>query len=207
MDLTGPWYWPPTFILLRWGPFELARFVGGRLIAEGYEVQLARQGGNWWPVVWIEGGGIRLAVPLQVRLKELPSGEVRPEVRVARDEENTLWGFDPAFCAWERLEPLPHNVPPRAGMVAPVTSVQVGEPAFFSASPAYDPDGAIVSYYWDFGDGDTDAALTTTHVYAQPAGYQVTLVVVDEGGLVDRATISVAVGVELPPGDGCGCGG
>jgi len=36
----------------------------------------------------------------------------------------------------------------------------------FSAAGSSDPDGAIASYAWDFGDGQTSAAANPTHVYA-----------------------------------------
>ena len=35
----------------------------------------------------------------------------------------------------------------------------------FSAWDSYDSDGRIVSYEWNFGDGDTDTGLWAVHMY------------------------------------------
>ena len=35
----------------------------------------------------------------------------------------------------------------------------------FDASGSYDPDGTIVSYEWDFGDGDTGSGVTPSHTF------------------------------------------
>ncbi|WP_176371577.1 PKD domain-containing protein [Desulfosediminicola flagellatus] len=50
----------------------------------------------------------------------------------------------------------------------------------FNASMSYDPDpnGSIVSYEWDYGDG-TGSGLTTTHTYNAPGIYTVILTVTD----------------------------
>ena len=47
-----------------------------------------------------------------------------------------------------------------------------------------DPDGTVVSYHWDFGDGtsQTTPSATTAHTYATPNTYTVTLTVTDDAG-------------------------
>ncbi len=57
----------------------------------------------------------------------------------------------------------------------------VGEEVTFNASSSYDPDGVIVSYAWDFGDGNTTvtSAPVVKHVYASPGTYTVSLTVTD----------------------------
>jgi len=35
----------------------------------------------------------------------------------------------------------------------------------FDGTPSYDPDGGVLTYHWDFGDGTTGAGATPTHVY------------------------------------------
>jgi DNA-binding beta-propeller fold protein YncE/PKD repeat protein len=54
----------------------------------------------------------------------------------------------------------------------------------FDASASSDPDGAVVSYSWEFGDGQTQITPTasTTHTYAAAGDYTVTLTVTSEAG-------------------------
>lgn len=51
---------------------------------------------------------------------------------------------------------------------------------FFDRST--DPDGTIVSYHWDFGDGFTSSGRSPVHTYAQEGVYNVSLTVTDSGG-------------------------
>ena len=78
--------------------------------------------------------------------------------------------------------------------------------AKFTASPAFDypplettldasasssPNGAIVSYDWDFGDGATGSGLVVTHTYEEKGQYSVTLVVTDSEGQTGAKTLVV----------------
>jgi len=66
----------------------------------------------------------------------------------------------------------------------------------FNASESFDPDGYIVSYSWDFGDGSpivTESDPITTHIYAAFGNYTVTLTVTDDESLTDEATSTVSV--------------
>ncbi len=62
-------------------------------------------------------------------------------------------------------------------------------------------DAAIVSYEWDFGDGEGSRQAKPTHVYATAAGYNVKLTVTDADGLEGRATFFLPVkrGLLIPP--------
>jgi hypothetical protein len=73
----------------------------------------------------------------------------------------------------------------------------------FDASASYDPDGAIVRYDWEFGDGATGTGLTAAHTYAVDSETQFTvrLTVTDnEGNRASRAQ-SVTVLPAPPPLD------
>ena len=63
----------------------------------------------------------------------------------------------------------------------------------FDGSGSYDPDGYIIAYIWDFGDGGTSYDMITTHTYANDGTYLVTLTVIDNASLigVDTAVIIV----------------
>jgi len=69
----------------------------------------------------------------------------------------------------------------------------------FDGSNSYDTDGSIVSYEWDFGDGNTDSGAITTHTYLDqyyPAF--VTLTVTDNDGDTDTCTHQITI--SNPPG-------
>jgi PKD repeat protein len=72
-------------------------------------------------------------------------------------------------------------------------SAFVGETVIFNGTDSYDPDGNIVSYDWDFGDGTESNVETTTHVYTATGAYIVTLTVTDEVGLMGEDTTIITV--------------
>ena len=56
-------------------------------------------------------------------------------------------------------------------------------PIRFDASESFDPDGEIVSYHWDFGDGDTAAGSVVDHEFETPSiDYRIVLTVTDDRG-------------------------
>jgi hypothetical protein len=56
-----------------------------------------------------------------------------------------------------------------------------------------DPDGEIVSWQWDFGDGTGGSGQSVDHPYAEPRDYVVTLTVTDDQGNTDTFTDTVTV--------------
>ena len=64
------------------------------------------------------------------------------------------------------------------------------------ATSSVDPDGSIVSYAWDFGDGTQATGPTATHAYSVADVYTIVLQVTDNDGGVGTATQTVTV---LPP--------
>jgi glucose/arabinose dehydrogenase/chitodextrinase len=85
------------------------------------------------------------------------------------------------------------NAQPSAAFTASATVVNPGESVAFDASPSFDPDGMIVSYAWDFGDGSTGTGVHASHAYALPGRYIVALNVTDNNGTFDIATTSLRV--------------
>ena len=73
--------------------------------------------------------------------------------------------------------------------------------ADFDASGSSDPDGQIMRYDWDFGDGQTlaNAPAKVAHIFAATGQYTVKLTVTDSGtpGLTDTATVPVTVGIPV----------
>jgi len=57
-----------------------------------------------------------------------------------------------------------------------------GDELIFDASECQDPDGNIISYHWDFGDGNTSTGCKARHVYSESGTFIVTLTVRDDDG-------------------------
>ncbi len=74
----------------------------------------------------------------------------------------------------------------------------------FDGTNSSDPDGSIVSYAWDFGDGATATGDTAAHTYAAAATYSVSLTVTDDLGATGSATQNVTVTAAAVPGPGPG---
>ena len=84
------------------------------------------------------------------------------------------------------------NEPP---IVAPYTSTPAQGPAPLTVSfvaNAVDPDGDILSYYWDFGDGFSSSEENPDHTFTDPGSYTVTIEVSD-GEYTSRAQLAVSV--------------
>ncbi|HWK16580.1 MAG TPA: PKD domain-containing protein, partial [Solirubrobacteraceae bacterium] len=91
------------------------------------------------------------------------------------------------------------GIPPTAAFTLVPASVMTGSPVSFDASGSTDPNAvAINSYQWSFGDGSSGAGATTTHSYAAPGSYTVTLTVTDSIGF-SSAPVTRQVTVLGPP--------
>jgi PKD repeat protein len=77
----------------------------------------------------------------------------------------------------------------------PDQTVDVETTVTFNASASYDPDGTVVSYEWDFGDGTRGTGVIANHTYTNPGTYTVTLTVKDAAGNTDTDDIAVTVTV------------
>jgi PKD repeat protein len=82
--------------------------------------------------------------------------------------------------------------------ISPAAPAQ-GQPVTFDASTTTDPDGAVVSYSWDFGDGQRGTGKITSHTYSQAGAFSVTLTVADAAGRAASTTKGVTVGGGAPP--------
>lgn len=87
---------------------------------------------------------------------------------------------------------LPSNQAPNADFTASSSELT----AAFDGSTSSDPDGSIVAYGWNFGDGSRATGANVTHEYALPGSYTVKLTVVDDQGKSATKTSSLAVDVD-----------
>ena len=84
----------------------------------------------------------------------------------------------------------------------------VGGAVLLDGSKSFDATGSILSYDWDFGDGNTGTGASLPHTYASEGLYPVTLTVTDDDGLTHTATTTadITVSENLPPvADPGGC--
>jgi len=63
----------------------------------------------------------------------------------------------------------------------------------FYGNESWDEDGNIVSYTWDFGDGDFAYMDNPTHIFTQNGTYEVKLTVCDNNDLCDSMILSIFV--------------
>ena len=81
------------------------------------------------------------------------------------------------------------NLPPTAAFTFGCTDLSCS----FNGSGSGDPENGPLSYSWNFGDGSSGSGATVNHTYASGGTRNVTLTVIDNGGLSDGETKSVTV--------------
>jgi len=76
----------------------------------------------------------------------------------------------------------------------------VNETIIFNATYSFDFNGSIVSYLWDFGDGNITEVFKSVvnHTYAEAGTYKVTLIVTDDDGLTDTFEQLISVYTSVP---------
>lgn len=85
--------------------------------------------------------------------------------------------------------------PPIAKFAYTPQNPTANEEITFNASESYDPDGNIVNYTWNFGDGNITTVTTSLieHAYSAYANYTATLTVTDNDGLKDTMTALIEI--------------
>ena len=85
------------------------------------------------------------------------------------------------------------NQPPVADANGPYSGIAGVTAITFDGTGSSDPDGTIVSYDWNFGDGSTGTGVTPSHTYAAAGGYNVSLTVTDDAGDTDTASTTATI--------------
>ena len=90
--------------------------------------------------------------------------------------------------------------PPNISLVAPLRAC-LGIEVAFDASGSSSPDGANLTYIWDFGDGSpSEGQAKATHIYNNGGDYVVSLIVDDaRQTLCSRAKTSMKIHINTPP--------
>jgi WD40 repeat protein len=68
----------------------------------------------------------------------------------------------------------------------------------FDASDSVDPDGLLIAYQWDFGDGSGDLSQIVPHTYGRAGTYRVRLTVTDNTGVTNTDEAIIEVGIPRP---------
>jgi len=87
------------------------------------------------------------------------------------------------------------NSPPAASLTVSCTELTCE----FDASSSSDSDGSIVSYAWDFGNGNSSTGAVVNHTYGADGTYVVTLTVTDNLGATGVTSRNVTVAATPPP--------
>ncbi len=109
------------------------------------------------------------------------------------DRPNSQIGYG-AIDGFSALTAISGSFTPKARFNASTNSTATA--SFQSTS--VDPDGAVVSYLWDFGDKQTSTDQRPNHRYEFSGTYQASLTVIDDDGFsdIEIKTVSIAFSTE-----------
>ncbi len=141
---------------------------------------------------WDFGDGKR-ATGAQVKHKYAAAGVYRVSLTITSDSTS------PTCQQVSVRHVIAVNAPPVAAAGGD-KHVAAEEDVVFDGSGSRDPDGGIVAYEWDLGDGNKASGVVVRHKYREPGVYKVKLLVRDEADLPNStATDEVTVRVNAPP--------
>ena len=134
--------------------------------------------------------GALLAYPMS---NGVPTGAGVPVGSGVDWRGRTLFVGDPTGATPPPPPPPAENQPPTAAFTQSCTTLT----CTFDARTSTDPEGAALTYGWDFGESasadNTATGVTASHTYAAAGTYSVTLTVTDPDGLASTSTQSVVV--------------
>lgn len=90
------------------------------------------------------------------------------------------------------------NRPPQPAMSANRTAGKLPLEVAFDATASRDPDGGLLKFAWDFGDGKKADGVKTAHTFTNAGVWPVTLTVTDAEDAAATAVVSIAAGNEAP---------
>lgn len=88
----------------------------------------------------------------------------------------------------------PGPVPSPKAVISGANQALEGTPMYFNGSQSYDPTGgSLVSYEWDFGDGEQSAGSVTSHAYTEAGYYNLKLTVRNQHGQTGSTSSSIYI--------------
>jgi len=94
---------------------------------------------------------------------------------------------------------IANNLPPIANAVASSSSGKAPLAVSFDGGGSTDDDGNVVSWDWNFDDGNTNTGEVAVHAFTAVGTYQVELTATDDNGDTDTTTVTVQVNAPVPP--------
>lgn len=199
-----------TFVTSGWHSRDFAIYTAERLSEFGYDVMLVSRS-DWldavspeashvWVLVGIPLAGQTAWVPVEAAPEPGDHQKILGRIPSFIDADGNLC-FETSYVSSSEVFNLPSNLPPIAKIRLPFR-MEARKELTLWASGSFDPDGEIILYQWDFGDGVAEA-VTTKDVhpeYEEPGMYTITLAVTDDAGKSDTVSITRRVYV------GCPCG-
>jgi C1A family cysteine protease len=132
---------------------------------------------------------------------------------ICKNSWGTDWGYDGFFnieynslnidkslVSWVEYDPESVNWPPIAD-AGDLYFGDIGEEITFDGSNSFDAEDDIISYFWDFGDGNNGTGVTTTYTYAEQGIFAVNLTVTDGGGNIGTDQTWAGIETEMDPPD------
>ena len=93
---------------------------------------------------------------------------------------------------YEKRSPIKENESPVANAGLDRV-VRIGESISLDAHLSYDPDGMIVNYSWDLGDGSYEYDREVNHIYSMVGQYNISLIVTDDDDAIDIDYCNISV--------------
>jgi PKD repeat protein len=90
------------------------------------------------------------------------------------------------------------NRVPKANISVDFTTRNITELFHLDGSKSTDPDSDVLTYDWQFGDGNVGTGMQATHAYAKAGAYKVNLTVKDPYGGNNTASLNVTVLQAIP---------
>jgi hypothetical protein len=218
---THPWGSQMEYSERGWGSEQYARYSAGILQSLGYRVTLVgRETADGTPHIWLA-----VAVDLPTRIAWVPVDATPPKGEVQTALGRIPWEAEPSsawpspfaadLMSYDIVLPIGANEPPIAKIDRVRSSGhEPGDSVWLSAFASVDPDGGIVLYVWDFGDGESLVSTTARvrHRFTDSGTYSVRLTVVDDSGSrassepAEIAVVRYEEPNDAPSSGGCGCG-
>jgi len=204
----------------QWDSRDFAAYTAGILAEKSYETVLV-SGAGWpdgihtWVLVGIPLAEKTAWVPVEASPEAGHSQQILGHIPSYTNTVGNMW-FETSYLNFSEVIELPPNLPPVAKIRPPTGLVATNSRVKFLAIGSYDPDGEIVLYRWEFGDGDTETTTTWSvrHEFDERGNYTVSLIAIDNRGRKSAPTSATVRVVESDeseaepaPSGGCGCGG